>query len=170
MAHAVNNRFEFDRQKAIEAITYVAGKLNESTFFFISKVLYYADLDHLEKYSCPVLGDNYIAMKNGPVPGKVYNIMKNAHLDSDAGKAFNVSGYNVSPVRTSNLDYLSQSDIDSLDAGVIKVTGKTFDQLSQESHDAAWHAADQNNTIPLDSMLNMLTNSAAIKDYIAVPD
>ena len=60
--------FEFNEKVALEVILYIANKSQKPTFHHIAKLLYFADKSHLCQYGRFICGDNYIAMKNGPVP------------------------------------------------------------------------------------------------------
>ncbi|MEK7221817.1 MAG: Panacea domain-containing protein, partial [Nitrospirota bacterium] len=60
--------FRFDPDKAIQAILFVARSITGATFHQISKIIYFADKDHLQKYGRLICGDSYVAMKHGPVP------------------------------------------------------------------------------------------------------
>jgi uncharacterized phage-associated protein len=42
----------------------------------LSKVMFFADRSHLRQYGRPVTGDLYIAMANGPVPSRIYDMVK----------------------------------------------------------------------------------------------
>ena len=69
-------RFQFNESKAVEALVFIAKRWPGITPFYLSKVLFFADRDHLRMYGRPILGDSYIAMDNGPVPSRVYDIVK----------------------------------------------------------------------------------------------
>lgn len=57
------SRFEFDFDKTVEAILYLSKKLETySSFFYIAKAMYYADLVHLEEHGTPVFDEKYIAL------------------------------------------------------------------------------------------------------------
>ena len=66
----------FDRDKALEAILYIANSLHNPTFHSISKMLYLSDKLHLQDYGRLICGDSYVAMEYGPVPSAIYNMMK----------------------------------------------------------------------------------------------
>ncbi|MBP0020504.1 MAG: SocA family protein [Cyanobacteria bacterium SBLK] len=108
--------FIFNAEKGIEAILYIIKHGTEPTFLHISKVMYFADRKHLEKYGRFICGDRYIAMKNGPVPSGVYDLLKNVRdanksylyslgpeIFEIANSAFHVGfSYRVKPCRNSN--------------------------------------------------------------------
>jgi uncharacterized phage-associated protein len=74
--------FEFNLDKGIEAILYIAQKVDDPTFHRISKIMYFADRKHLEKYGRFICGDSYVAMKHGPVPSEIYDILKAVKADA----------------------------------------------------------------------------------------
>jgi uncharacterized phage-associated protein len=132
--------FTFNRDKAIEAILYIANQIADPTFHSISKLLYFADKTSLETYGRFVTGDTYYAMKFGPVPSNAYDLLKHAPQDGSLG--FRVDECkNVTPLRPSKRDELSESDIETLD-GVIDLYGRMpFWQKTENSHDDAWQTA-----------------------------
>jgi len=76
--------FVFKAEKSVEAILYIAQNVKQPTFHSISKMMYFADKVHLEKYGRFICGDNYVAMKHGPVPSGTYDILKVARGDGFA--------------------------------------------------------------------------------------
>jgi len=165
-------RNSFDTDKAIELILYVASCLpkEKSTFHTISKVLYFADLCHLDRYGRLISEDRYIAMKRGPVPSAIYNLMKKDSfrgIDKLSAGAFNIdNGYTVIPLRQPDKDYLSESEIECLDEMLSKYGSMSFGRLSSESHKGAWKKADENDAVKLEDMVNMLPHRNALKQHI----
>ena len=77
-------------------------------------------------------------MEDGATPSNAYDLLK-----PDAGiTELRIDGYKVLPERSANIDYLSESDIESLDR-VVKKYGKVVDwrKVSDATHDAAWQTA-----------------------------
>ena len=64
----------FNPEKSLQAVLYVANRLERKDFHKIFKVLYFADREHLTKYGRPITGDTYVAMEYGPVPSMIYDI------------------------------------------------------------------------------------------------
>ena len=165
--------FEFDEKTAVEAILYIAKNSSEPTFHRIAKLLYFADRLHLERYGRFICGDDYVAMKHGPVPSEVYDILKTlraapARLES-AG-AFTVKGgYTVTPLRDPNLEWLSDSDIECLDQSIKENDSLSFGVLTQKSHDDAWDSADENDFISIESIIKSIGNPDGLLDYLADP-
>jgi len=136
----MNSPFGFDNEKAIEVILYIAHQCND--LYKLLKILYYADKDHLEKYGRFICGDQYHLLPFGPVPSKVYDILKDVRdervllsEEKSTEKAFEfVSKNTISPKREPDLDYFSDSDRKCLNASIEKYSTMTFDQLSEISH------------------------------------
>lgn len=49
-------RFQFDEKKGVEALTYIASKWPGVTPFYASKVLFFAEKYHLNRYARPIVG------------------------------------------------------------------------------------------------------------------
>jgi uncharacterized phage-associated protein len=161
----------FDVGKAIEAILFVATKLANPTFHSVSKVFYFADKKHLERYGRFICGDTYVAMKHGPVPSQTYDIMKvpvgRGWVSPDQAEliqaAFDVSnGCRIQTKRQPELEQLSASEIECLTECVAEYGGKSFGELTSLSHDAAWHSADENELISIEEIAKTLPDSEAL--------
>ena len=170
-------RFEFQPEKALEAILYIARGLKPADFHSVSKTLYFADLWHLEHFGRLITGDGYVAMKHGPVPSGAYDIMKAARGGQPESRfaalvqnAFAVNNaYRIVPLRSADTRLLSQSDIEALDHAIQRCDGMNFRQRTEATHDAAWQSADENEFISLDAIVDMLPNKEEVKEFLAVP-
>lgn len=166
----------FNEKTALEVILYLAQKSSDPTFHHISKLLYFADRLHLERYGRFICGDRYIAMKNGPVPSGVYNMLKNAKTGvqyfcfPEAEGAFDVVGeYTVRALRAPDMGRFSDSDIECLDEALRQYDRYSFGRLTQLSHDAAWSAADENDTIPIEAIVRSLGDPDGLLEHLANP-
>lgn len=169
--------FKYDPQAALNAVLYVASRVAEPTFHKVSKLLYFADRKHLERYGRLIFGDNYVAMKNGPVPSRVYDLLKAARFNHFSVAAFEIeermSGGRPVPViralQEPNLDELSQSDLLCLDEAIAEYGEKCFAELTSLSHDEAWKSADENDFISLEALARSLPNAEALLEQIWNP-
>ena len=123
-------RFAFDREAARAALAYLQQKLPGLTRHQAFKLLYLADLLHLERYGRPITGDKYVAMNYGPVPSNLYDFVKER---SGSGRQL--------PTVRADLEELSRSDIRVLDEIIKKFGRHSFSERTEITHDAAWHAA-----------------------------
>ena len=166
----------FNFRKALEAIVYIATKAPSATMHSTSKILYFADKAHLRQYGRLICGDEYVAMRNGPVPSSIYDIFKIAggrkSFDESRQQlilsAFSIKNeYEIKPLRETNADYLSASEIECIDSAINEYGGFSFDALSNISHDAAWESADRNNVMSLESIVKTLPNSEEVLEHIS---
>lgn len=165
----------FDRDKALEAILYIAKSLHNPTFHSISKMLYLSDKLHLQEYGRLICGDRYIAMENGPVPSAIYDMMKVAarrrSIDVDWDEIIQESldvyrGRDVIPKRDCDMDMLAESEVECIQKVIAEYGHKSFGQLTDITHDSAWEATDDNQTIPLESIVATLPNAAEVAGYL----
>ena len=161
----------------MELILYVAHRLLHPSFHSVSKALYFADKEHLSKFGSLITGGAYVAMRHGPVPSGIYDLLKagagrrEAQIPTDwfdlVKDEFVVEGnHRVRALRDARAELISASHRACLDAS-IKENGRLgFDRLTRKSHDKAWHAADQNDIIELAAIAKTLPNAKEILAYL----
>ena len=168
--------FKFDPAKAVEVVLYIATRLVDPGFHRFSKILYFADREHLALYGRFICGDSYVAMKHGPVPSGTYDILKHVRGDGlpcsvpDAQAAFRVDeGKLIVPLRESCLECLSVSDRDWLDAAIANYGELSFSRLTQLSHDQAWDSADENEFIAVEQIVATLPDADDLLSHLSDP-
>lgn len=70
--------FEFDPDKAVAVISYLASRSEDVTAFDrykAAKLIFLADKYHLVRYGRPILGDEYRALEFGPIPASALNLL-----------------------------------------------------------------------------------------------
>lgn len=142
--HATVNRNQFDVGKAIAAVGFLVEKTG-ATMYSLMKMMYLADKVHLERYGRFIAGDNYVAMKQGPVPSCTYNMIKHVRGEN-CGPGFELakqyfaygSNHEVKLKAQPDYDELSGSDIECLEwiAGVYNDVGHWM--VRDMSHDEVW--------------------------------
>ena len=161
-------RFRFESDKAVTAVLYIAGKLIErralkpqitADIHRIFKILYFADQKHLTRYGRSILGDYFIAMRDGPVPSQTYDLIKAVRGDSVFCTADNykqffdiVDGFIVSPKKEPDLDEFSESDLQCINESLQENQDLSFGTLKRKSHDAAYNKVTQNDEISFVAM------------------
>lgn len=128
---------EVKYKKSVQAINYFAeksakGKINRMK---LMKLLWLSDRLHLQMHGRPVLKDNYVAMKNGPVPSTTLEISYSNDHDYVA-QYFSPKGeYDVASNGQTDLKYFSETDLEIFEA-VWKEFGSMNEfQLSDLSHE-----------------------------------
>lgn len=162
-----------DVDKLLEAIVFVATKVPEPTLHKISKMFWYADKLHLERYGFVLSADTYHAFPDGPVPSLIYDILKIAKglkqfvpgVDADSVRealSVQADGRTVQSSRAPNIDYLSETEIECLLDAMAAHGHKSFGTLSRETHDAAWSSVPRNAPIPLRAIVDTLPNAEEV--------
>lgn len=166
----VDNRppqFRFRPEKAAEAIDLIARARPGETQYFVGKLLYLADKEHLLDWGRPIVFDRYVAMEHGPVPSCVRNMLAAA---ADANVGLSGSRLDEAKLNAQYLlervtvrlsvgpsgerqqvfsrdasrpfQFLSGSDIECLERVIAGHRGAGFRALRQLTHkDHAWKAA-----------------------------
>lgn len=173
---AMKYPFILDEDKVIEVILFIAHNVKNASFHTLSKVMYLADRIHLENYGRFICGDNYVAMKHGPVPSKTYDILKSVRGDGftslaeTAKKAFSVGNNSVvKPSRDANLDFLSDSDLECLTKAIDEYGHLPFNELTNRSHDEAWNSANENDFIEFEQIVATFPNPQLLLEHLAEP-
>lgn len=166
----------FDRDTAMEAVLYVAQNIGQrKDMHKIFKTLYFADREHLSRYGRSITGDIYIAMSYGPVPSKIDDIFKAVRGDSyfsdradDLKEYFHfVNKYVIEANRKANLDYLSETDLECLDLSIEKCKGKSFEELTNMSHDLAWTNTKKDREMSVKDILRENGDTEEYVEYIS---
>ena len=160
-------RFEhFSEKKALEVLVWIASEWpGVVTRYFACKTLYFADVAHLNDFGCPISGDEYVAMKNGPVPSFFYNLMKKQTRDGDIKidldtsiKTIESEGSNnieIKALREANLDCFSKCETEYLKRALNYCKSKSFGELLEETHKHpawinAWNKRGLKGNYPVD--------------------
>jgi hypothetical protein len=142
-------RFRFNAEKAYQAILWMLGESATLDLHTILKACYFADKSHLNEFGRPVFGATYRAMKYGPVPLEIYEMLKSepiwlceAERDEFPWQVrgrgrIELSGDRHAPNRVA----LSQSDMDHLRAAFDRARSMTFNERTRETHGRDWQRA-----------------------------
>lgn len=172
-------KFDFDYEKAIEVVLYLASKRQSltkkpATYRDIFKLMYLADRKSLQEFGRFLCNNNYVAMKQGPVPSEAYDLFKEVKENPDNEKyGFQVCGnHYIETYREPNLDYLSQSDMMCMDETLNKYGSLPSNELKNISHDRVWEKAWQSfpehGSVPIDirSIIETLADSEHLLSYL----
>jgi uncharacterized phage-associated protein len=153
MAEMVTVTFEFDFDKTVAALLYLADKPeNEVTAldkYKASKLLFFADKYHLVRYGRPILGDFYKALPYGPVPQLTLNGIQSlldkkpkgnyaARLMDRLSDLLEIDRTFANPRLKArqpiDISALSESDLEALEYVVREYGRKTFEELMALTH------------------------------------
>jgi len=160
----------FNVEKTLNAVLYIANRLKRKDFHKIFKILYFSDRQHLIEYGRTITGDRYIAMNDGPVPSNLYDIFKSVRGDSFFKDKGNFSQYFlvidwdlIKPQKEADLDELSKTDLKHLDNAISTYGDLSWDEIREKSHDYAWRNTSQNHEIDL---ADIIREAGGEEDFI----
>lgn len=165
----------FSREKALEVILFIADSLPDATLHSVAKMLYLADKLHLQSYGRLICGDRYIAMAYGPVPSAIYDMMKVADhrgsIDVDWDEIIQDAvtvkhGRQVVAKRPANMHVLSESEAECISQTIHTYGKKSFGELTDITHDQAWHDTDDNQPISVDAIVSTLPCDSELQSYL----
>ena len=167
---------QFDKTKTLNALLFVANRVQRRDFHKIFKIIYFADRQHLAEWGRPITGDTYIAMEAGPVPSRLYDMLKIVRGDSylpdteGLGKYFQIDSWMyVNPLKDADLDQLSPNEQEVLDACIAKYASLSYDEIKEKSHDVAWRSTARDFAINWDNIAREAgldeSEVACLQDY-----
>jgi len=131
-------RFLFDFRKALQAAAVLTKRepCEMIPRMRLLKLLYIADREALKEIGCPITGDRFIALPNGPVLSGLYEAMKGETQRSLAfEKCFTGIGYCVKLARSPGLSALNRYEIRKLQEVSDRCKDKDDWALSELSHE-----------------------------------
>ncbi len=166
---------EFDRNVAINVVLYILQRLGgKADMHKIFKILYFAERKHLSVYGRRIVGDDFNAMQYGPVPSKIYDMLKGIRGDSffseeaskycEYIKAVNKETFQAE--KDYDGEYISESAKECLDEAVEMCKGLSFNQLTDLSHDFAWSNTSRNKIISYADMMREIGEDEGYAQYV----
>jgi hypothetical protein len=143
-------RFRFAADKAAAAIERMARDHPGIDLHTALKACYFADKSHLNAERRPIFGARYRAMKYGPVPVEIYEMMKGeAYWLAELGKdhyPWQLEGFSLVGDRANDpsfpTDVFSDSDREHLAAGLATSRSMNFTHRTRATHGPDWQVAD----------------------------
>jgi hypothetical protein len=143
-------RFRFNAEKAYQAILWMLGEADPLDLHAALKTCYFVDKSHLNEFGRPVFGARYRAMKYGPVPLEIYEMLKGEPLwlyeTGQDAFPWRVRGRGrierVGELPRLNFDVFSESDREHLEAGFARARSMTFNERTRETHGRDWQRAN----------------------------
>lgn len=155
----VLNKFSFNKEKALNAVLYIAQHVKRSDFHKIFKILYFSDREHLAAYGSLITGDTYIAMEAGPVPSKIYDIFKIVRGDSyckdteNLGDLFTIEDWMyIKPRQEADLNKITPNERAIFDNCIRLYSDLSYDEIKEKSHDIAWRSTAKDFQIKIEDI------------------
>ena len=111
----------FNNRKSTQTINYFVRKFPDLRLNKMKalKLLWAADRYHLRKYGRPIVGDNYVAMKNGPVQSVTKDILeRDSYLQDQVeygDKFLKIVGYELESIAGVDENVFSDTDLEALE-------------------------------------------------------
>ena len=155
-------RFKLNLEKCIQGISFLAKHRPGITQYYVGKVFFFADREHLLDWGRPISGDRYVAMEHGPVPSTIYDLLKSASGEPDeileelslrvrtVQNGNKIEVYPRADIEQFNFPALSQTDKDYLLEALNRYGRMSFTEVKRISHqdrayDDAWSQPGLNN-------------------------
>lgn len=156
-------RFKVNIHKCIEGIDLLAQHKPNITQYYVCKIFYFADKEHLMDWGRPISGDKFVAMQHGPVPSYIYDLIKDTDTEPDEvvdlfNSRINVRRVNnkihLSSKGTENFSHLSGTDKEYLLDALSKYGNMSFQRVKEITHQDkayidAWEKSGSNNELDL---------------------
>ncbi|MBQ6208875.1 MAG: SocA family protein [Prevotella sp.] len=143
MMYMENIYLQYQRQKTKEVMLYILSKMGDTGYFRLMKTMFCADRQSLLRWGGPITNLNYYARKHGPVPSVVHDGLLSAYQGQggDYSDILTVKGnfMMVHPLREPDLEYLSESDKESIDKAINELKGRNRDQIENYLHEKVYH-------------------------------
>ncbi len=140
-------RFKFSPEKARIAVHWMLSQGAKTDLHAILKACYFADKKHLNDHGRPIFGATYRAMKFGPVPIEIYEMLKGdpiwlADMETDR-YPWILDGFRLQLIDNSDPDIngLSESNLQLIRDGFEKSCKMTFSERTKATHGSDWQAA-----------------------------
>lgn len=165
-----NNRES--RERLHQLILFIAERCQTDPTFGMTKlikILYRADFESFARYGKSITGTQYKKFPYGPVSQDALDVRD--LMEKQGEVAVVKEGYSDFPgdrvvsLKVANLDGFSGSDIALIDGVIHMFHGHTATFVSEFSHDRAWKAAGDYETIPYEAAL--LSDEPPTEDDVA---
>jgi uncharacterized phage-associated protein len=155
-------RFQFDREKLKEAVWFIASycPAEELGNVKLHKILYFSDMLFFLHEGRPITGVEYLKQKFGPVArhltAAVSALVDEHKLEVVEKEYYGYYKKSYIPTSKYKRTNLSEDEIELIKDIADFVRGKSAQEVSEISHNAAWEAAEVGETIPYFTALRLV--------------
>ena len=164
-------KFKFAAQKAYAAVHWMVAQQHAIDLHAALKACYFADKSHLNEHRRPIFGATYRAMRFGPVPLEIYEMMKGEALWlAETGQEsfpWELKGFRLNSIGNegAELDALSETDVEHLSAGLETSLKMDFNERTAATHGPDWQKANLG-TMSYEDMIEDGPEKAGIVAYL----
>ena len=168
-------RFDQDRNKLIEAAIYLSELSLDDPNFAVAKLvklLYYADCESYMQSGTPITGTTYLHFPHGPHPENWYQVREQMEQNGDVEILYETTvpgyrEYRIIPRRAADLDCLSPTDRESLEAQVKRFAGFNAAGIEQYSQqEVGWLSTEDGQPIPY-TLAGVFSAPVSAQDILA---
>ena len=140
--------YKFSAEKAFAAVHWMVSRGVPVDLHAALKTCYFADKEHLNKYLRPIFGARYMAMKFGPVPLEIYEIMKGEGLwlweVNALATPWRLEGYHLRQIANDvpDMSLFAQSEMEELERGFHRSVNMNFTARTAATHGRDWQMAN----------------------------
>lgn len=139
-----------DILKIKAVLLYIIQNSKRHDVYSIVKTAYYAQQFHFAQWALPIFKDKIAALKFGPVPSTIYDILKISRGDASvqrfhkannlhiASKAIGFEDESFFAKEMPDMDFLSVSEIECINAATSKVASLGFEEIANDTHGEEW--------------------------------
>ena len=131
----------YQEQKFKEILLYILDKTGSISYYKLMKLMFCAERQNLILWGEQITNLKYEAREHGPVPVSLYKEICNQKNNgtSRISDIINLVGeYNVCALRKPNMDYISASDVESLDYAIEEIAKMDYKEIETYLHDAVY--------------------------------
>lgn len=155
----------FNKRKAAQVAAFFAKQEgNDINVLKLTKLIYLADREHMEKFDYPITGDELVSMPHGPVNSLTSDLINGCQSNRNGWDEFiaDRAGYNVGlakAITLDDLDELSDAEIATLQEVWAKFGHMSKYEIRDWTHDNCLEWEDPNgssNPIPYERVFKCL--------------
>ena len=167
----MNASYRFAAEKAYTAIHWMVAQGAQVDLHQALKACYFADRSHINEHFQPIWGATYKAMKYGPVPLEIYEIMKGEGIWLwEIGRdelPWRLDGYRLSAKSNDvpDMSVFSESEMEHLETGFRTSSGMSFTARTAATHGRDWQAAN-GGTMRYEDMIEISSKRESIIRFI----
>lgn len=128
------------------SLLYILNRVpdNKRSIYFIVKTAFYAQEKHLSQWGVPLFADDICALKFGPVPSLIYDILKGARGDQqlydtrliEVAQSIKYADEDFYATEEADMGWLSKAAIECLDSAIDLIAKKSFSDVCEATHES----------------------------------